>query len=370
MAPPSADADRRFMQRALELARRGQGFVEPNPMVGCVLVRDGAIVGEGWHQRFGGPHAEIEALRAAGEAARGATAYVTLEPCCHTGKTPPCTAALVAAGVRRVVAACQDPNSAINGRGLAELAAAGIACEADILGPEARELISPFAMLMTQQRPWMIAKWAMTLDGHMATRTGDSKWISGEASRALVHQLRGRMDAILVGRRTVEADDPLLTARPPGPRVPARIVVDSAATLSLESQLVRTAGEAPVIVAASADAPAARCDALRQRDVDVWQSSAMDRDERLRDLVAELGLRRLTNVLVEGGSQILGTLFNLQLIDEVHVFIAPKILGGAGASARHGGVEHMADSLQLVTPTVEAVGADAYIHGRIDRSGP
>jgi diaminohydroxyphosphoribosylaminopyrimidine deaminase/5-amino-6-(5-phosphoribosylamino)uracil reductase len=368
MAQSTADVDRQFMQRALELARRGEGFVEPNPMVGCVIVRDQSIVGEGWHQQFGGPHAEVEALRAAGEAARGATAYVTLEPCCHTGKTPPCTRALMAAGVGRVVAACRDPNPAVHGRGLAEIEAAGIEVDSGILAAEASDLIAPFAMLIVQRRPWIISKWAMTLDGRMATHTGDSKWISGEASRAIVHRLRGRMDAIVVGRRTVEADDPLLTARPPGPRTPARIVVDSGASLPLESQLVRTAGDAPVMVAAGPDAPDARCNELRQRGVEVWQSTAIDRDERLRDLFVELGRRQMTNVVVEGGSQLLATLFKLRLVDEAHVFIAPKVVGGAGAAAPIGGVAHMADAIRLAAPRIETVGDDAYIHGRVDRS--
>jgi diaminohydroxyphosphoribosylaminopyrimidine deaminase/5-amino-6-(5-phosphoribosylamino)uracil reductase len=268
------------------------------------------------------------------------------------------------------VAAGVDPNPAVNGGGLTELAAAGIEVDSGVLVAEASELIAPFSMLVTQRRPWMIAKWAMSLDGHLATRTGDSKWISGEPSRAIVHRLRGRMDAILVGRGTVESDDPLLTARPPGPRTPARVVLDSAATLPLGSQLVRTVSEAPVIVATSTDAPAARCAALRRHGVEVWQSPAADRNARLRDLIAELGRRQMTNVLVEGGSQILGELFHLQLIDEVHVFVAPKVIGGGEVFPLPGGVERIADSLRLIAPVIESVGIDAYIHGRVDRAGP
>src|SRR5688572_23757876 len=186
MTPEAAiEHDRRHMGRALELARRGEGHVEPNPMVGCVLVKGGEVIGEGWHQKFGGPHAEIEALRAAGEAARGATAYVTLEPCSHIGKTPPCTQALIEAGVERVVAACRDPNPHVQGRGFEELEAAGIKCHPSVLADEAADLIAPFTKLVTTGRPWVIAKWAMTLDGKIATRTGDSRWISGEESRAV-----------------------------------------------------------------------------------------------------------------------------------------------------------------------------------------
>lgn len=361
--------DRRHMVRALELARRGEGRVEPNPMVGCVLVRDGAVVGEGWHQQFGGPHAEIAALAAAGDSARGATAYVTLEPCCHTGKTPPCTRALIAAGVSRVVAAQSDPHRVVHGHGLEELAAAGVAVEQGLLGELARSLIAPFAKLVAEHRPWVIAKWAMSLDGRLATRTGDSKWISGDASRAIVHQLRGRVDAIVVGRGTAQADDPLLTARPSGARVATRIVLDSQASLSLDSQLVCTAGEVPVLVAAAAGASAAACQALRDRGVEVWQSNAVDRQARLAALLDELGRRQMTNVLVEGGSAVLGALFDIHAVDEVHVFLAPKIIGGKDVHAAiGGGVSQMTDAGRVNSLEVERSGDDIYLHGRVDRS--
>ncbi len=358
----SADEDCRHMGRALELARRGEGLVEPNPMVGCVLVRDGQVVGEGWHGKFGGPHAEVEALSAAGAAARGATAYVSLEPCCRQGKTPPCTKALAAAGVKRVVAGCRDPSPAVSGQGLAELTAAGIACEVGLLADAAEDLIAPFAKLVTLRRPWVIAKWAMTLDGKLATRTGASRWISGEQSRAMVHTLRGRVDAVLVGRGTVEHDDPLLTARPPGPRLAVRVVLDSQAALSVESQLVKTAADAPVLVAASIDAPGDRCQRLRDRGVEVWQSAAGDRTGRLLDLLDELGRRQLTNLLVEGGAEVLGVFLDLGEIDEVHAFVAPRLAGGAGLSPIAGhGVEDMAEALNLRCPRIEQVGEDAHI---------
>jgi diaminohydroxyphosphoribosylaminopyrimidine deaminase / 5-amino-6-(5-phosphoribosylamino)uracil reductase len=363
-----ADEDRRYMQRALELAQRGEGRVEPNPMVGCVLVRDGTIVGEGWHQKFGGAHAEIGALKAAGQLAQGATAYVTLEPCCHTGKTPPCTTALIAADVARVVAACKDPNPAVSGGGLAALAAAGVVVESGLLEDQATALIAPFAKLMTQHRPWIIAKWAMTLDGKIASHTGDSRWISGEASRAVVHQLRGRVDAILVGRGTAELDDPLLTARPRGLRTPTRVVLDSQATLAHDSRLVSTAQEAPVMVVASASAPSDRCEQLRNLGVEVRQSSAPDRDARLAELLDELGRRQMTNVLVEGGGEVLGALRDLDAIDEVHVFVAPRILGGMGASPMAGiGVERVASAMRVVDWICETYDDDVYLRGRISR---
>lgn len=363
-----SDADARFMARAIELAQRGEGRVEPNPMVGCILVRDGRVVGEGWHQQFGGPHAEVEALRAAGEEARGATAYVTLEPCAHAGKTPPCTGALIAAGVKRVVAGCRDPHPQVNGRGFAELSAHGIEVVADVLPAEAQSLIAPFAKLATRGVPWVIAKWAMTLDGKLAAHSGDSRWISGEDSRAVVHELRGRVDAIVVGRGTAAADDPLLTARPAGPRVATRVVLDSQASLSLGSKLVATAKETPVLVAAAATAPPQRCEALRQRGVEVWQSASAKRDEQWLELLAELGRRRMTNVLVEGGAEVFGTLFDAGSVEEVHAFIASRVLGGPAASPVAGrGLAMMADAVRLHRPRIEQLGDDVYVSGRIER---
>src|SRR6478736_6670383 len=287
-----------LMLRAVELARRGEGFVEPNPMVGCVIVRDGEVVGEGWHQQFGGPHAEVHALQSAGERAKGATMYVTLEPCCHQGKTPPCTDAIIAAGIKRVVTAMRDPFPQVAGGGLKRLAAAGIDVELGLHETEVQNLNAPYLKLVSTGRPWIIAKWAMTLDGKIATRTGDSRWISGEASREIVHQLRGRVDGIMVGRGTVQRDDPLLTARPSGPRVATRIVVDSRASLPLDSQLVRSAGDAPVLVAAGHEAPqenidrltAAGCGVVICRPIDV-----SDRSVSIPALFDELGCRRMTN---------------------------------------------------------------------------
>jgi diaminohydroxyphosphoribosylaminopyrimidine deaminase/5-amino-6-(5-phosphoribosylamino)uracil reductase len=366
MLDAQAEDDRRYMVRSLELARRGEGFVEPNPMVGCVLVREGTVVGEGWHQRFGGPHAEIEALMAAGTEAKSSTAYVTLEPCAHTGKTPPCTQALIKAGVSRVVVASRDPNLHVRGGGIEELQAAGIECNVGILDEEGSNLIAPFRKLMTERRPWVIAKWAMTLDGKLATHTGDSRWISGEDSRARVHQLRGRMDAIIVGRGTVQQDDPLLTVRPPGPRIPTRIVLDSLASLPIGSQLVNSSQEAPVLVAASIAASAERCDELTAAGVEVWQSKASDPEQRWLELLDELGRRNMTNVLVEGGARLLGALFDSHSIDEVHAFIAPKLVGGAGPGAIAGrGIASMSEAVQLSGLCVEQLGSDLYLHGRL-----
>src|SRR5229473_850735 len=247
--------DEKWMARALELAEKGRGYVEPNPLVGAVIVHDGKVVGEGWHESFGKPHAEINALAKAGEAARGAALYVTLEPCCHHGKTPPCTEAILRAGVLRVVAAMKDPFPAVAGQGVARLRQAGVVLEMGLMENEARRLNAPYLKLISTGRPYVHAKWAMTLDGKIATRTGDSKWISGEMSRRHTHELRGRMDAIIVGIGTVLADNPSLTVRPPGPRVPVRVVLDSRGRLPESCQLAMTARETPVLVVAADEPP-------------------------------------------------------------------------------------------------------------------
>ena len=381
-AEPSAsesELDTLFMSRALELAARGEGYVEPNPMVGCVIVRDGAVVGEGWHQKFGGPHAEIEALRVAGPAARGATAFVTLEPCCHHGKTPPCTEALIAAGIRRVICAQRDPYSEVSGAGIAALEKAGIAVQVGMLAEQAQWLNAPYLKLVTTGRPWMIAKWAMSLDGKIATRTGDSRWISGEASREIVHRLRGRMDAIIVGRGTVEHDDPLLTARPPGPRTATRIVVDSRASISSERRLVQTARDFPLLIAAGAGTSQENIDRLSAAggEVIVCRSARDDSSKSNDDhhpvpigaLLDELGRRRMTNVLVEGGGTLLGSFFDAGAVDEVHVFIAPKIIGGFGglAPVAGQGIDGIASALNLVDVETRHVGDDLYLSGRVAR---
>jgi diaminohydroxyphosphoribosylaminopyrimidine deaminase/5-amino-6-(5-phosphoribosylamino)uracil reductase len=361
------------MGRALALAMRGQGRVEPNPMVGCVIARGSEIVGEGFHEFFGSPHAEVNALAAAGDRANGATAYVTLEPCCHQGKTPPCTRALLQAGVKRVVAAVEDPFPQVAGRGVAELRAAGIECDIGVGAAEANWLLAPYRKLLASGRPWVIAKWAMTLDGKLATRTGDSQWISSESSRAVVHQLRGRVDAIVIGSGTARIDDPLLTARPADradlKRVAARIVVDSGASLPMESRLAGTASDAPVLVAAAANADEDRCAQLAAAGIDVFRCAGATHAERLNALLAELGRRHMTNVLVEGGGKLLGAFFDAGAVDEVRVFISPKLSGGADAPSPVAGVgiARMADALQLADITIEELDGDVYVHGRVKK---
>lgn len=331
--------DEQFMRRALRLARRSEGFVEPNPMVGCVIVRAGRIIGEGRHRKFGGHHAEIDAMRQAGASVRGATFYVTLEPCSYHGKTPPCADALIAAGAARVVAGTIDPNPRVGGSGLAKLRQAGIEVTCGCLESEARDLIAPFARMMTEKRPWVIAKWAQSVDGKIATRTGDSKWISDERCRAHAHEVRGRMDAILVGVGTVVSDDPLLTCRDARPRrVATRIVLDPHLRTPQGAQLVKTARQTPTIVVCDNDAPRAKINRLTDAGCEVLRLRTTKHGLDLKGLLRMLAERGLTNLLVEGGGQTLGRFFDHGLIDEAHVYIAPRLIGGKSAVSPIGGV--------------------------------
>lgn len=373
---PDADAfDEHLMRRALELARRGEGRVEPNPMVGAVIAAPvdkgigGPIIAEGWHATFGGPHAEVVALAAAGAAARGGTLAVTLEPCCHHGKTPPCTAAIIAAGIARVIIATRDPFPAVNGGGIDALRRAGIEVRIGVCEQAAERLIAPFRTLVVQQRPWMIGKWAMSLDGRVATAAGMSRWISSETSRAIVHELRGRMDGILCGIGTALADDPLLTARPAGARQALRIVLDTAARLPIESRLVHTAREVPVLVATGPAAPADRLRPLAAAGCEIWQANAADPRDRLRELLAELGSRRLTNVLVEGGPTVLGSLADAHAIDEVWAFIAPTIIGGAASPSPIAGtgIASLVSATAIEIEHTEHPGGDLFIRGVVRR---
>jgi diaminohydroxyphosphoribosylaminopyrimidine deaminase/5-amino-6-(5-phosphoribosylamino)uracil reductase len=363
------------MTRALALAARGIGSVEPNPPVGAVLVDDDfSLIAEGWHQRFGGPHAEIEAIELAGTRATNAALFVTLEPCCHQGKTGPCTEAIAQAGIRRVIVARRDPFAEVDGKGIERLQSLGIEVEVGLESEEATRLIAPFLKLVTKARPWVHAKWAMSLDGKIATRSGDSRWISNESSRAIVHHLRGRMDAILVGIGTALRDDPQLTARPSGPRLATRVVVDSLARLPIGSQLVQTARDVPLLVVTSPGASSDNISRLQECGAEVLvlpqvaEQPATRSGERvdLDRLFAELGRRQFTNVLVEGGSHLLGSLFDGGFVDEVHVFVAPKIVGGAAApSAVAGeGWAEMKFVSTLPSVAVAQVGDDVYISGR------
>jgi diaminohydroxyphosphoribosylaminopyrimidine deaminase/5-amino-6-(5-phosphoribosylamino)uracil reductase len=355
------------MQHAVGLAARGVGHVEPNPAVGAVVIDSGLrVLGEGWHGVFGGAHAEVDALAAAGQGARGATLVVTLEPCCHQGQTPPCTDAVLASGIAKVVVGIEDPSPHAHGSGLAILREAGLEVEVGVGAESVRRLNAPFLHLVTTSRPWVHAKWAMTLDGRIATSAGHSQWISCEESRGLVHELRGRVDAVVVGIGTALADDPLLSARPPGPRTATRVVLDSHARLGLDSQLVRTAGEVPVMVCCCESADSERVAALAAAGVDVFRGECGETGRiDLFGLLMEFGIRRWSNVLVEGGSEVLGSLADGGFIDEAHVFLSPKLVGGRAALGAVGGrgLAQVPETANLECLETRSVGQDVYWRG-------
>lgn len=361
------ETDEHWMELALELALQGQGHVEPNPMVGCVLVRDGVEIGRGYHDRFGGPHAEINALRTSNNAS-GATAYVTLEPCCHVGKTGKCTDALIAAGIRRVVAAVPDLFPAVAGKGFQALRDAGIEVQVGVLESKAVQLNAPYLKRLKTGRPWVIGKWAMTLDGKIATAQGDSRWISNSTSREFVHRLRGRVDAILIGLQTALRDRPLLTARPAGPRVATRVIFDRRLDLPLDSPLVLSTETAPVLIISNGGSPERRR-ALEAQRCEVLDAAGSAHGE-IEFCLIELGRRNMTNVLVEGGGQLLGSFLDAGQIDEVYAFVAPKLVGGEKAISPISGhgVSRMADAVSLFDLKCVSLDNDICLHGRIQRN--
>ena len=337
-----AGGDEHFMRVALELAQRGRGSVEPNPMVGCVLVRDEAPIAQGYHRQFGGPHAEIDALNSLDSLAdaRGATAYVSLEPCCHQGKTPPCTKALIDAGIARVVIAMEDPFQRVDGGGIRQLSEAGVDTTVGVLADQAALLNAPYLKRVRTGKPWVIAKWAMTVDGRIATSTGQSQWITGEASRAQVHRLRSRVDAIAVGMGTVQSDDPMLTARLESqqapPRIAARVVFCRHRLPSLESKLVQSASEFPLLLVVGKSINPDDLQPLTDRGADVVVTKTEDEAQMVQIALDKLG-ESMTNVLVEGGSELLASFLAAGQIDECHLFIGPKIFGGKSAPGPIGG---------------------------------
>ena len=375
--------DESLMREAIRLAWAGQGWVEPNPMVGAVLVRDGQVIGRGFHGRFGGPHAEVEALndcRKQGHDPAGATAYVTLEPCCHYGKQPPCAKALIEAGIRRVMIGMPDPFEPVAGGGVPMLREAGIEVEIGLCRDEAEQLAEPYTKRNRAGLPWVIAKWAQTLDGKTATHTCDSKWISGEASRRRVHEIRARVDAILIGIGTAIADDPTLTARDVQvKRIARRVVVDPDLRLPSTSKLINTLDRAPLTIAVDQqlfDEQPDRLKAMVDRGVEVvglpGYTDSVDQSKprlALKPLLEHLSQsHQAVNVLTEGGAGLHGALLSQGLADQVLSFVAPKIVGDARALAAVTGLdcERIADSTKLSLRSVEQIGEDVLIDYRVD----
>ena len=361
--------DVEYMRQALELASGGTGYVSPNPLVGCVIVNHGQVVGRGYHQRFGGPHAEVHALQDAGARARGAVLYVTLEPCCHTGKTPPCVEAVLQAGIGRVVMALRDPNPRVAGGGLARLQAAGVPVTLGVCEAEARQLNEAFLKYITTQRPFVTLKCAITLDGKIATCTGASRWITGEAARHEVHRLRHAVDAIMVGIGTVLQDDPLLTTRLPDRQGvnPLRVVVDSTLRLPCEAQVVAVTPDCRTLVATTARAAEDRQRHLRDRGVEIVCLPAYD-DGRvhLDALLQHLGERGIASVLVEGGATLSAACIQSRLVDKVLFFVAPKIIGGDGVSVIGPcGVQTMEQAIRLHALRGQPVGEDFLLQAYV-----
>ena len=357
------------MRLALRLAARGRDRVSPNPMVGAVVARGGSIVAKGYHRRFGGAHAEVEALRRAGRRARGADLYVTLEPCAHQGKTPPCTDAILRAGVARVIFAATDPNPVTHGRGPKILRQSGVTVVEGLLAGAARGQNLPYFHWRATGRPWVIIKWAMTLDGKIATRTGESRWITGQKARERAHQLRRRADGVLAGTETFRRDDPLLLPRPSRGRIPARVVLDRRGRLpwSLKALSPSSPESGRRIYVVSPRCPRRRRLEVQRRGLEVIEAPEVHGRLSLPAVLDALGRAGICQLLVEGGGKLIGDLVTRRLAQEAAVFVAPVIFGGqeAPGPAADRGIGRIAEALELESPVIRRLGRDVMIEGRI-----
>ena len=361
--------DEDFMRVALQMARNAEGRTSPNPLVGAVIVRDGRIVAAGWHRKAGTPHAEVHALNMAGDLARGATLYVTLEPCAHYGRTGPCAKAVAEAGIARVVIAMRDPNPLVAGKGIKILEDAGVKVTCGVLEEEAIALNEVFLKWITTKMPFVVLKTAMTLDGKIATATGESQWITNETSRRRVHELRDIYDGILAGIGTVLKDDPSLTTRIPGRKGKnaIRIIVDSQARTPLTAKVV-TDGAAPTIVAVTEQAPKERVQALKEAGAEIITAGSGEHVD-LKALMAKLGEREICSVFVEGGGRVNFSLLAAGLVDKVQAFIAPKLIGGREAltPVEGEGFVSLADAVELARVTTEPMDGDILLTGYVAR---
>jgi diaminohydroxyphosphoribosylaminopyrimidine deaminase / 5-amino-6-(5-phosphoribosylamino)uracil reductase len=366
--------DEHFMQEALALAAQARGRTSPNPMVGSVVVKDGRVIGRGYHVKAGAPHGEVVALEDAGEQAKGGTLYITLEPCCHYGggkRTPPCTRAIIAAGIRRVVAAMRDPNPLVSGQGVEELRQAGIAVELSVLETEAAALNEVFTKYITTKRPFVLLKVAASLDGKIATVTGESRWITNERSRLLVHQLRDQVDAVMVGINTVLQDDPLLTARLPGGggRDPIRIVVDTHLRIPCEARLLAASATACTVIATSPAAPRAKRLQLEAVGAKVLIVEGDGPGISLGPLMDELGAMQVTSILLEGGGELHCSALRAGIVDKVLYFLAPKLIGGRSApmAIAGEGFARLEEAVTLERMQVRQLDGDLLIEGYVRR---
>lgn len=355
----------RYMKRAIELAERGLGSTSPNPAVGCVIINNGGVVGEGWHEYAGGPHAEVNALNAAGRAAYGAIMYVTLEPCNIHGKTPPCTAAIIEAGINTVIVAAGDPNPAVNGRGISELRNAGIKVETGVMAAEAELMNEAYNKYITIGLPFVLMKVAMSADGRIATKTGSSRWITGEDSRRRVHLMRSRADALITGIGTIIADNPRLDARVDGtlPHQPTRVIVDGRGRIPVDSVVIASANETATIVATTDMMSVEKSQQLAAEGAEVLVVPKTDDRIDLSKLLRELGQRGICSVMLEAGSALSSAFITEKLPDKYVFFMAPKLIGGDAAMGFYGGrgIEDINEATALEFRTVEKVGEDIMI---------
>ncbi len=363
--------DEKFMRLALRLATKGIGLVEPNPAVGCVITKAGQEIGRGYHKRFGGPHAEINALencRALGFEPQGATMYVTLEPCCHQGKTGPCTQAVIAAGIKRVLAATLDPSPHANGKGVGQLRQAGIEVEVGLCEQEAQLINAPFFKYVTTGRCWVILKWAQSIDGKLAfaNQSPENRWITNEASRNDAHKLRRRAGAVIVGINTVLADDPMLTPRPSKGKKPLRVVLDDSLRVPPACRLLRTTKTSPVLIYTREEtikADPKAVERITKKGAEVLAYPGTANTSNLPFLLESLSKRGVAQVLVEGGPTVLASFLTEGLVDEICVYISPRILGGAGAAPIAEPMADLVQSIQLSHVSTKALGEDTRISG-------
>jgi diaminohydroxyphosphoribosylaminopyrimidine deaminase/5-amino-6-(5-phosphoribosylamino)uracil reductase len=371
-----ADQDKKYMQTALKLAQRGIGSVEPNPAVGAVLVKANQVVGKGWHKKFGGPHAEINALQdcqTLGVNPQGATMYVTLEPCCHHAKTGPCTEAIIAAGITKVIVAAIDPSVHASGKGIEQLRDAGIEVQTGVCEEEARLMNVPFFKFAATGKTWVILKWAQSIDGKVAyaEKSRDRQWISGEQSRKDVHKLRRRVQAILVGINTVIADDPLLTARPGKGKKAIRIVLDGNLRIPLDCKLLATTKKAPVLILTSRQALLANpqvVEKINKKGAEVLACPQEQGRSNLPFLLDELAKRNVSQLLVEGGSTVIASFLKEQLADQIVVYITPKVLGGKGSAGISPPMADLVEVVGLQHVDIQRFGDDVRLTGLTNRA--
>ncbi len=363
--------DIQYMKRALKLAEMGIGFTNPNPLVGAVIVKNGKVIGEGYHEVYGSHHAEINAFKNATEEVKGATMYVTLEPCSHYGKTPPCARAIVENGIKKVVIGLKDPNPLVSGKGIKILQDAGIEVVTGVLEEEGKKLNEVFLKYITTSTPFCVMKTAMTLDGKIAAYTGDSKWVTGEASRKYVHQLRHRLAGIMVGIGTVLVDDPMLTTRLEGvnSRDPVRIIVDTSAKISLEAKVLNLSSNAKTIIATTEKANQDKIRELKEKGAEIIVTPLKNNSVDLTYLMKILGEMKIDGVLLEGGSRLNYSALEEGIVDKVNAFIAPKIIGGETSKTPVGGIgkEFMKDAITLKEIRVHHFGQDLMVEGYIEK---